>query len=200
MLLIVIYFNKNKFISGSQAGFSGPLDVMSYDGAGALIRGASEFFLGSISFFISKTLSKNTKTCNLISSITSITLLVSLFNVGYDLIFVLSSFLLIPSLASSENLAAKILSGKISIFLGKISYSLYLCHIPLAYYFYEKFKILNRSLPFQENIQILISALIAVFLCIPIAWLSYTLIERKLLLTKISYFLKKILNRTPAST
>jgi peptidoglycan/LPS O-acetylase OafA/YrhL len=79
-----------------------------------------------------------------------------------------SGILLVFSLVLSSQKIGNLLSGKIFLFLGKVSYSLYLIHIPII-------MIITQHL--SNYIPLTTSFILVPFISIPIAYLSYKYIE-----------------------
>lgn len=177
--IVFISIYKIKFITGTQDSFSGPMDLISYDGTGALIRGLSEFSLGVSSFFVFRYMSSKDRISNITCFLSLVAIIVSMLNKSYDILFIVSSFFLIPSLASSSNLITKIIGSRVPFFLGKISYSLYLCHIPLAYSLYSFFSKHISSDYFSDSVTKLLLSCLTLSFCIAIAWASYLISEKR---------------------
>ena len=131
-----------------------------------------EFLAGCILFFISVKFNGNRN--NLISSFCFIIILVILFfdlpetyisYVSINLLVVIFSSLLI--FFYTENIFNKIIfENKIAIFIGNISYSLYLWHLPVIYF---------TELYYGNYIKNLISLPISIFLSV----ITYHFIEKK---------------------
>ncbi|SVM07557.1 Uncharacterised protein [Klebsiella pneumoniae] len=146
-VIMLVAFVRHSFIVGSQIKFSGPLDVMSFDGFGALLRGLSEFCMGVVGYKI-YIYAKNTS-------------LKYVNHLTYAITFIL-------------------IASQFSVFLGKISFSLYLCHIPLVFYIYSRAELLLSNIIGHELFLLVACGAISISACIFIAWVSYELIEKKL--------------------
>lgn len=113
-------------------GYWGPLDIVS--GKFAIIRCLSDYALGLVSFLIyvkaKSLLSKNKLEIALISSLALALLLLSFR--GYDVIIVACFATLIPLLAASQGIIYRFMSLSPMVYLGEISYSIYLIHYPLC--------------------------------------------------------------------
>ncbi|HBT7733942.1 TPA: acyltransferase [Klebsiella pneumoniae] len=180
-VIMLVAFVRHSFIVGSQIKFSDPLDVMSFDGFGALLRGLSEFCMGVVGYKI-YIYAKNTslKYVNHLTYAITFILIASLLSSGMDVLFSASTFVLIPLLAMGNNKIVSFLSSQFSVFLGKISFSLYLCHIPLVFYIYSRAELLLSNIIGHELFLLVACGAISISACIFIAWVSYELIEKKL--------------------
>ena len=139
---------------------------------------AWELLLGSILSLFYK---KNKYKFNYINDFCLIVLFLFLFNSKYDHPSIYTLFFLIPVCILIINEDRKsildklILKSKVLIFLGLISYSLYLWHVPI-FSFYRYFKLFNISE--LEKVFLLI-------LCVLFASLSYKFIENPIRKKKI---------------
>ncbi|HCA9741579.1 TPA: acyltransferase [Klebsiella pneumoniae] len=181
LLISAISIVKVRLIAGSQIKFSGPLDIMSFDGAGALIRGLCEFCMGIVSYRIYLTIKENTsKNLTTWTYVACIIIFTCLSLKGMDVLFSICIFLLLPLLAIGKNPITAFLSSQTSIFLGKISFSLYLCHIPLVYAINSRVENLTRHFISNPILSSLFSGLISIAACIIVAWVSYEVCEKRL--------------------
>ena len=104
-------------------------------------------------------------------------------NINFNIFMPILFFLLIISLVNSQNnIIKKMLSNKILVFLGSISYGIYMFHIPVSYYGNILFKILNFNVPININNLILNDAKGIIFLLITIfiSRFSYIYFEKKI--------------------
>jgi peptidoglycan/LPS O-acetylase OafA/YrhL len=87
---------------------------------------------------------------------------------GASIVAVLTSIIIIFTIANQNGFLSKLLSTSPMVWVGKISYALYLWHVPV-------FKIikLHTSLPWQ------ISLLLKFAITFILAWLSWIVVERK---------------------
>ncbi|MGS3449312.1 acyltransferase family protein [Klebsiella electrica] len=180
--LLLIIFILLMCISKSNKGISGPLDITSYLEYFTIIRGVGEFVLGMGLFFIitrAKKIINSIFPFSLCTDIVFVLIVLSLSLKGTDVVSVFLFFLLIGGLYLSNNsIVSKIFSSKIFHFLGAISYSLYLCHIPLIYFMMDR---LGRYFNKGE------SFLLSIFVLIIISYCSLIFIEkpmRKLLVSR----------------
>ncbi|HDS1237596.1 TPA: acyltransferase [Pluralibacter gergoviae] len=179
--IIIISIFKNSLISGSQMGFSGPIDIVAYDGVGPLIRGIAEFSLGVIGYKAYSYLKgKPHEVLNIATYFIAIVAIACLTVKGFDVLFVLSVSLLIPLLASTDNLVTRLLSTKLSLFLGKISFSLYLCHLPAIYFIYARVNPVITNTIHDKFLSEILSGIVCTLSCTVIAWISYEILEKRL--------------------
>lgn len=191
-IILLIAYWKNTFITGSQNKFSGPLDLVAFDGAGDLLRGVSGFTLGMISWSVFHEFKKISDACaNLILLALLLILGVSLSSKGMDVISVAVFFILIPLVGAKEaSFLSKFLASKIIHFLGVISYSLYLCHALFVYSIRKETHLYLMSISKQHEITFWISVIAAIVGSCAIGYLSYIFIEkpsRKAMRTRLSF-------------
>lgn len=181
VFLIFIVFSCLTLISKSGHGVSGPLDITLYSDYFTIVRGVGEFILGIYLFIITSGVVTNYSQRYIGIFTDSIFALIIIFLSlkGFDVINVMLFFLLIGGLfLSGKSLTSRILSSKPFHFLGEISYSLYLCHIPLVYFLMDK--IGNYIDPVGAFI-------ISIIMLMIISYCSLTVVEkpvRKLLMYK----------------
>lgn len=153
--------------------WNGILDVSSCKGLGSLLRGGCGFVLGMLSYKISQMLKqKNEMILNafLYGVFLLIWILIQLKDFDVVLVGLFSALVaLLPTVTAKKNLIVRILSNKLSVFLGKISYALYLCHLVVFWY------IIDRYEYFVVNS--FTSLLSAILLSMVFATLSYRYIE-----------------------
>ena len=116
----------------SSKGYWGPLDVFS--GGFSVVRCLSDYALGIVSFFALQTARENLKGIALeIALIFSIVFALAALNFrGYDLLVVACFAVIVPLLSESQGIVYKLLSFSPLVYLGEISYSIYLIHYPLC--------------------------------------------------------------------
>lgn len=116
----------------SLKGYWGPLDVVS--GGFAIVRCLSDYTLGIASFFTFKAVQAKLKMIVLdIILVFSIVLAFITLNFrGYDLVVVALFAFIIPLLSTSQGIIYKFMSLSPMVYLGEISYSIYLIHYPLC--------------------------------------------------------------------
>lgn len=131
---------------------NGAMDVFS--GLPAIARCFCSYILGAVGYIlINKYKDRITRNHLEILLIASCTLaLIALNQRGFDLIAIASFFMIIPLLSESNGLISQFLSLKLFVYLGNISYSIYLVHYPLCralsfipLWFYNKINILNPN-------------------------------------------------------
>lgn len=116
----------------SRYGLWGPMDVVT--GPLAILRCFCGYLLGMSGFIIlrdykDKITPAGVEITLILACIIS---LIALNIKGMDLITILGFSLIIPALSLSNGLIAKALSAKPIVYLGEISYSIYLIHYPLC--------------------------------------------------------------------
>ncbi|EOT7725453.1 acyltransferase family protein [Escherichia coli] len=187
--LLIVAYNRSHFVTGEQGGFSGPLDVVAYDGAGALIRGVSGFCLGVLSWNTYSYLRKNVQaeTANKIATIVALLIIISLSIKGTDIVSVVLFSVLIPVIGAHETKVGKVLSSKVAYFLGMISYSMYLCHTLFIYDMKKYFNHIANVALNNKDISLIAATIITLAIVTLISYISFVLIEnptRKLLRTR----------------
>ncbi|EFM17927.1 MULTISPECIES: acyltransferase [unclassified Pantoea] len=116
----------------SLKGYWGPLDVVG--GKFAIVRCLSDYVLGIVSLFVFQMVKEKFKWITLeIALIFSIALAFTTLNFrGYDLLVVVFFTIMIPLLSASQGIIYKLMSLSPIVYLGEISYSIYLIHYPLC--------------------------------------------------------------------
>ncbi|MCX0500929.1 acyltransferase family protein [Erwinia billingiae] len=128
----VIYMSFGGLALVSMNGYWGPMDV----GVGflAIVRCLCEYGLGIVGYIF--TIRYQHKLTPIITESILITSLVISFsalnNRGYDLVAIAAFALIIPTLSKSRGYVSYLLSVKPMVYLGEISYSIYLVHYPLC--------------------------------------------------------------------
>ncbi|CZX61690.1 MULTISPECIES: acyltransferase family protein [Enterobacter cloacae complex] len=189
VVLLVVGYNRSGFVVGGQGGFSGPLDVVAYDGVGALMRGVSGFCLGVLSwnaytFFKEKT---HPYRANSIATIVAALIIISLSIKGTDIISVVLFSILIPVIGAHETSVGKFLSSKVAYFLGMVSYSMYLCHTLFIYDMKKYFNHIANATFNNKDTSLIAATIITLAIVTLISYISFILIEnptRKLLRTR----------------
>ncbi|WP_019836634.1 acyltransferase family protein [Acinetobacter johnsonii] len=163
LLYFILAFQLFPFLMGSQNRSNGQLDIFFFDAYATILRGFAGFVIGMCSYsLISHSFVDNKRQMNILFYCT-ISLIIVLLNLkNYDFFIVILFSLLIPLCSTCDNFITKFLSNKLAIFLGEISYSLYLCHLLL-------FPIINNVIANQY-----IS--LAIIMCI--SYLTFKLIEK----------------------
>lgn len=150
---------------------NGPMDVIT--GFPAIARCFCSYFLGMLGYLIASQYKNiltefNNEILLLVSCIIG---LLALNHRGFDLVAIASFAIIVPTLSESNGIISRVLSLKLFVYLGEISYSIYLVHYPLC-----------RSLSFipswiHERINIIDANWISLILTIMISMLTYRLIE-----------------------
>lgn len=147
--IVALYFfighDYSEMARGDSSRTNGILDLWQYGTYGMWLRGFCGYFLGVVAFkFLrfSNAISRGGIAMIQYSSI--LLMLASFFMKNGDFVFVFAITLFIPMLyVNSETLICKFLSTKIIMFLGVISYPLYLVH-PMLIMIREKFDLSTR--------------------------------------------------------
>lgn len=116
----------------SMNGYWGPMDV----GVGflAIVRCLCEYGLGMVGYILTikyqykltPVISESILVCALVISCVALNLR------GYDLVAIAAFAFIIPSLSKSNGYVSRFLSQRALVYLGEISYSIYLVHYPLC--------------------------------------------------------------------
>lgn len=130
--ILVIALSFTGLYFASLKGYWGPLDIVS--GGFSIVRCLSDYTLGIVSFFAFKNFKAKINGVGLeVALLISIGLVLSLLSFrGYDIFVVALFALIIPLLSASRGVVYKFMSLSPLVYLGEISYSIYLIHYPLC--------------------------------------------------------------------
>lgn len=167
----VIYLSFAGLALVSMHGYWGPMDV----GVGvlAIVRCLCEYVLGMVGYILTtRYQQKFTPFITESILISSLIIAFAALNLrGYDLVAITAFGFIIPTLSESKGYVSYILSLRPMVYLGEISYSIYLVHYPLC-----------RQLVFiptwvHNKVGLLDVNSIALFMTIIISIFTYHLIE-----------------------
>lgn len=116
----------------SSKGYWGPLDVFS--GGFSVVRCLSDYALGIVSFFALQAAREklNGKVLDALLIFLVAFAFATLNFRGFDLLVVACFALIVPLLSESHGIVYKLMSFSPLVYLGEISYSIYLIHYPLC--------------------------------------------------------------------
>lgn len=155
-----------------------------------LLRITSEFLIGCFLFNIFKQDIK--LKLWILADISFIGIMIlTIFNIPscYDMLFIIAFGCLILGLSEDKGLLANILQKKSSIYLGEISYSIYLCHGIV-------FMVLNALLQKILDVNIVWHYVIAAFLYVLVTWASSHIVYSYIEVKARNYLKEKLLKHT----
>lgn len=131
-IIPVIYISFAGLALVSMHGYWGAMDVTT--GALAIVRCFCEYLLGIAGYILLKNYRYKLTGLNVeILLISACALAFTALNMkGYDLVAIIAFAFVIPMLSESKGVISVFLSTKIMVYLGEISYSIYLVHYPLC--------------------------------------------------------------------
>jgi peptidoglycan/LPS O-acetylase OafA/YrhL len=141
-----------------------------------VVRCVTEFSLGLIAhrlFVDPRAKLLWSSSCVLVAALVALTAVVSR---SADIVAVLLFPFLVAGFGANRGWPSRALSHPFLVFLGRISYSIYLVHDIVRNFEYH---ILGRFLLFSANSYLLVSlSVLGAMSTIPVAWATYTLIEK----------------------
>ncbi|HDK9819363.1 acyltransferase [Escherichia coli] len=163
MLCFSLYFyitkSHSEFIIGSSDG-KGGLDLWKHDGVGAVLRGFAGFCSGVFIYFLYRANFHNIIKKSLSQILITLSICIIIyFTSNLDILCTILFQALILSLALNENgLVSKILQSNIIMYMGRISFSIYLVHFLIGEFVWNYIKIPNTCIsPRLVSILIIIS-------------------------------------------
>lgn len=147
-----------------------------------LLRISSEFIIGCLLFNIcQKTTAKFATTCSIIGAVMIGSLIVVEIPNRWDVLYLIAFALLIYGVSSDEGPVSKLLGTDRCIYLGEISYSVYLCHGIVFMILNQIFsKLITTSiLASYGTIALITSTLMFILSTWLVSHLMYHLVERR---------------------
>ncbi|HAW3413237.1 TPA: acyltransferase [Escherichia coli] len=187
-ILVILAYSKELSIDWLQHGYSGRMDIIAYNNVGPVLRCLAGFTLGVVSWKLFDYMQKsfNTAQANITTLVISVAIIISLSEVGFDVLTIVLFSLLIPSIGAKGSIISKLLSCKPIYFLGVISYSMYISHIIILAlykgYVNEFVSFAIKNAQYRSDA----STFLSLLMIIAVATLSYYAVEkptRKLLRT-----------------
>lgn len=180
LILLAAYY-KPHFMVGSQVKNNGLLDIIAFDGMGAICRTLGAFLLGIVAWkLFDNYKSIELRLANFLTALLLTILIFALSMKKLDIIIILTLFVVIPLTGAKNTFLNKLLSSRPFYLLGVISYSLYLSHALFIYKIRIKIHYWLLSYHSLHKIAFEISVFATLLVTIGIACLSYRIIEKPL--------------------